>query len=73
MRSDGRPLTIDDVVEVLSCSKSSIYQKVRSGQLRAFQPGRRLYFQRADVDRYLLGGRRKITNKEHAETAEASR
>jgi excisionase family DNA binding protein len=54
-----KPLTVVEAAEFLSLAKTYVYQLVNQGKLTAFNPGgRRLYFRREDLEKYILKGQK---------------
>lgn len=47
------PMTIDAVALYLNLSRTQVRRHVKSGRLKAYQPGRRLLFLPADVEAFL--------------------
>lgn len=52
-------LTVDEACWYLGMSKSCLYKKTSRCEIPHFSPGRKiLYFNRVDLEAYMLGGRR---------------
>lgn len=50
-------IVTEDVMEILHCSKRTLYRHRKNGTLRSIRPtGGRLFFFRSDVERLLHGG-----------------
>jgi excisionase family DNA binding protein len=66
-----KPMTVEEATDFLSISRTYLYRLVRDGRLTGYNPGgRRLYFQKGDLEAYLLRGRR-ASSEELRERAEA--
>ena len=50
--------TVDEVAKMLTLSRHSVYEGIRTGQLPAIRIGRRLLIPRAALER-MLGGKRR--------------
>lgn len=63
-------LTVEQAAELLNLSKGTIYSKKSRGELPVMKQGKRLYFSKEELMRYLKAGRKK-TNAELEAEAEA--
>jgi excisionase family DNA binding protein len=57
VRVERSTMTVDEAAEVLGISRTSAYECVRRGELRAIRLGRRLVVPRLVVDQLLAGDR----------------
>jgi excisionase family DNA binding protein len=59
-------MSVKDVVEYTSLSESTIYQLVHAEKLPCHNPtGGRILFKRADIDKYILGGKQDASGVLH--------
>jgi len=61
-------LNFDHACDFLGIAKSTGYQRVNRGEIPHFKKGRRLYFRKSELVKYIESGRRK-TRKELEEAA----
>lgn len=54
--------TLDEVAEICRASLGSVRFWVRTGKLESVRPGRRRLVRRADLDRFLGGGARRVAS-----------
>jgi len=57
---DSKPLTIDEVCEYLSCSASYLYKLTSAKEIPHSKRGKRLFFFKAEIDKWLLEGEIKL-------------
>jgi len=55
-------LSIEDVAIYLGIKKSTLYSKVKSGEIPHYRLGRLLKFRKEDIDRWMEGNRQKIVS-----------
>jgi len=55
-------LSIEDVAIYLGIKKSTVYSKVKSGEIPHYRLGRLLKFRKEDIDRWMEGNRQKIVS-----------
>ena len=60
-------LTIKEAAEFLRLSVATIYGKVSKGQIPHSKPGKRLYFSKADLTKWIKDGRKKTQSELAAE------
>jgi excisionase family DNA binding protein len=66
--SEEALLSFEEMCEFLGIAKSTGYQRIGRGEIPHFKKGRRLYFRKSELLRYIESGRRK-TRKELEEAA----
>lgn len=54
-KAPGKIMTIDDVADYAGIAKSTIYKLTSSGEMPHSKRGRRLYFDRDQIDTWLMG------------------
>ena len=52
----------------VNLSRPSMYLKVSEGKINALKTGKKLYFLKSELVKYLMSGKRKTTDEKHAET-----
>jgi excisionase family DNA binding protein len=57
-------LTVEDVAEILSVSKSAIYKWTQNGKLSYLKIGDSLRFTKEDIDKFINAGKREKKKKE---------
>ena len=68
----SQPYNLSQAAEYLDVSKSHLYQLTCRGQIAHFKPaGKRIYFDKADLDSYLK--RNRVSSKEEIEEAAENR
>lgn len=62
--------TMDEVIDYLPypMAKSTLYEKLRTGEFPAHKNGKHWYFFKSEVDTFLRGGKRKTTQEIQSET-----
>ena len=55
-------LSIEDVAIYLGIKKSTLYSKVKTGEIPHYRLGRLLKFRKEDIDRWMEGNRQKIVS-----------
>ena len=55
-------LSIEDVAIYLGIKKSTLYSKVKSGEIPHYRLGHLLKFRKEDIDRWMEGNRQKIVS-----------
>ncbi|MBV6654222.1 MAG: helix-turn-helix domain-containing protein, partial [Mameliella sp.] len=63
-------LNFDQACDFLGIAKSTGYQRVNRGELPHFKKGRRLYFRKSELIKYIESGRRKTRKDLEAAAAE---
>lgn len=62
-------LTVNQTAQFLNLSVATIYSKVSRGELSNMKRGKRLYFSKTELLKYLEGGRRKSNSEIEAEAS----
>lgn len=57
LQSQERPLTLQEAAQYLNLSKSRLYVLTSTAQIPHFKPSKKIFFQRKDLDAYLLQNR----------------
>lgn len=74
--SQNPPDEIDPIFEMeqakafVHLSRPSMYKKVSEGEINALKKGKKLYFLRSELTKYLMSGKRKTKAEKRTETIE---
>jgi len=60
---DRRTMTVEEAAEALGISRSTAYECVRRGELRALRLGRRLVVPRGALEELLVNGQASVPNQ----------
>lgn len=61
-------LTTDQAMLFLNLARPSMYLLVSQGKINSIKKGKKLYFLKSDLIKYLMSGRRKTKAEKHNET-----
>ena len=61
---------LDQAMAFVNLSRPSMYLKVSEGKINALKTGKKLYFLKSELVKYLMSGKRKTTAEKHTETIE---